>query len=103
MCNSGDILRTARKLTHRFQIALKLLKSWCLFSYREFYRNLLVILGELIDRIYGSEIHIPNQLFGLFNLDDERIHSHLRKWTTNDISGHGFSYSATIEAKQRMI
>ena len=29
-----------------------LLKSLCLFSYREFYRNLLVLLGEVSERIY---------------------------------------------------
>jgi hypothetical protein len=76
---------------------LKLLKSWCIFSYREFYRNLLVLLGELSDWIYGSKMNNPNQFWGIFNLDDERICTHLRKWMNNDISCHGFSYSAMID------
>ena len=82
---------------------LKLLKSWCMFSYREFYRNLLVLLEELGDWIYGSETNIPNQLLGIFDLDDERISTHLRKWTTNDISGRGFSYSAMINKMRHTV
>ena len=78
--------------------ALNLLKSWCIFSYREFYRNLLVIVGES-DRIYGSKTNIPNQLLEMFCLDDEKIHTHLRTWTTSGYLGHGFSYSAMIDAK----
>ena len=50
---------------------LKLLKSWCILSYREFCRNLLVLLGEVSDRIYGSKTNIPNQLLEMFGLDDE--------------------------------
>ncbi len=79
--------------------ALNLLKSWCIFSYREFYRNLLVIVGELSDCIYGSKTNIPNQLLKMFCLDDERIHTHLRTWTTSGYFGHGFSYSAMIDAE----
>jgi hypothetical protein len=29
---------------------IKLLKSWCPFAYREFYRDFLVLLEELSDR-----------------------------------------------------
>ena len=39
----------------------------------------------------------------MLNLNDERIRAHLKIWTTNDISGHGCPYSATIETKQRTI
>ena len=78
----------------------KLLKSWCLFSYREFYRNLLVLLGEVSERIYGSKTHIPGNLLGMFGLDDENVHAHMNRWTSSDISGHGFSYSAVIASKK---
>ncbi len=30
----------------------KLLKSWCLFTDREFFRDLLVVVGEISERIY---------------------------------------------------
>jgi len=61
-----------------------------------FYR---VIVGELSHRIYGSKTNIPNQLLEMFRLDDERIHTHLRTWTTSGYFGHGFSYSAMIDTK----
>ena len=82
------------------QEVLKLLKSWCIFSYREIYRNLLVLLGENSDRIYGSKTNIPNQSLEMFGLDDEKVHAHMMGWTTSDISGHGFSYSAVIANKK---
>ena len=65
---------------------LKLLKSWCIFSYRELNRNLLVLLGEISDRLYGSKLNIPNQLLEMFGLDDEKVHTHMMRWTTSDIS-----------------
>ena len=34
---------------------LQLYESWCLFAYREFYKNLLVILDELSLRTYGGK------------------------------------------------
>jgi hypothetical protein len=46
----------------------KLLKSWFLFSYREFYRNLLVLLGKVSERIYGSKTKNPNNLSEVFVL-----------------------------------
>ncbi len=41
---------------------LQLYESWCLFAYREFYKNLLVILDEVNLRTYGGkETSIPNR------------------------------------------
>ena len=34
---------------------LQLYESWCLFAYREFYKNLLVILDEVSLRTYGEK------------------------------------------------
>jgi hypothetical protein len=34
---------------------LQLYESWCLFAYREFYKNLLVILDEIKLRTYGEK------------------------------------------------
>jgi hypothetical protein len=78
----------------------KLLKSRCLFSDREFYWNLLVVLGEVSERIYGSKTHIPDNLLETFGLDDENIHAHMKKWKSSDISGHGYSYSAVVAGKK---
>ncbi len=78
----------------------KLLKSWCLFLYREFYRNLLVVLGEVSERIYGSKTDIPNQLLEIFSLDNENVHAQMKRWKSSDISGHGYSYSALVADKK---
>ena len=41
---------------------LQLYESWCLFAYRKFYKNLLVILDEVNLRTYGGkETSIPNR------------------------------------------
>jgi hypothetical protein len=41
---------------------LQLYESWCLFAYREFYKNLLVILDEVSLRTYGEKkTSIPNR------------------------------------------
>jgi hypothetical protein len=78
----------------------KLLNSWCLFTDREFYRNILVLLGEISERIYGSKTKIPNNLLEVFSLDDENVHAHMNRWTSSDISGHEFSNSAVIAGKK---
>ncbi len=78
----------------------KMLKSWCLFSYREFYRKILVVLGEVSERIYGSKTDIPNQLLEIFDLDNENIHAEMKRWKSSDISGHGYSYSALVADKK---
>jgi hypothetical protein len=40
---------------------LQLYESWCLFAYREFYKNLLVILDEVSLRTFGEKKSIPNR------------------------------------------
>ncbi len=40
---------------------LKLYELWCLFAYREFYKNLLVILDEVSLRTFGEKTSIPSQ------------------------------------------
>ena len=55
---------------------LQMYESWCLFAYREFNKNLLVILDEVSLRTYGGKkTSIPNRFCNLFDLhDDEKIH-----------------------------
>ncbi len=38
---------------------LQLYESWCLFAYREFYKNLLVFLDEVSLRTFGEKTRIP--------------------------------------------
>jgi hypothetical protein len=40
---------------------LQLYESWCLFAYREFNKNLLVILDEVSLRTFGEKTNIQNR------------------------------------------
>ena len=61
------------------QDQVKLLRSWCLFADREWFRNLLVIVGEVSERIYGSKTDIPKHFLNKFYLDDEKVHAHMKR------------------------
>ncbi len=77
---------------------LQLYESWCLFTFREFYINLLVILDEVNLRTYGrKETSIPNTFCKLFDLhDDEKIHAYLMKLSNNTHSDFELSYQTVI-------
>ncbi len=77
---------------------LQLHESWCLFPYREFYKNLLVILDEVILRTYGGKKNsIPNRFCKLFDLhDDEKIQAFLMKLSNNNHSDFGLSYQIVM-------
>jgi hypothetical protein len=52
---------------------LQLYESWCLFAYREFYKNLLVILDKNSIRTFKEKIIIiPNRFCKLFYLHDDK-------------------------------
>ena len=36
----------------------------------------------------------------MYDLDDEKVHAHMKRWTSSDISGHGYSYSAVVAGKK---
>jgi hypothetical protein len=75
----------------------KLYESWCLFTYREFYKNLLAILDELSLRTYGEKTNIPNRFCKDFDLhNDDRIHAYSMKLSNNIHSDPGFSYEAVM-------
>jgi hypothetical protein len=82
------------------QDQVKLLRSWCLFADREWFRNVLVIVGEVSERIYGSKTDIPDYFLKKCGLDDEKVHAHMKRWKSSNISGHGFSYSAIVANKK---
>jgi hypothetical protein len=76
---------------------LQLYESWCLFAYREFYKNLLVILDEVSLRTFGEKTSIPNRLCKIFDLyDDEKIHAYLMKLSNNTNSNSGLSYETVM-------
>jgi hypothetical protein len=77
---------------------LQLYESWCLFAYREFYKNLLVILDEVSLRTFGEKTSIPNRFCKLFDLYfDENIHAYLMKLSNNTHSDFGLSYQTVMK------
>jgi hypothetical protein len=82
------------------QEVAKLWKSWCLFADSEWFGNLLVIVGEVIELIYGSKTDIPDNFLEVFYLDHEKVHAHMNRWKSSDISGHGYSHSALAAGKK---
>ncbi len=62
--------------------SLKLLESWCLFAYRKFNMNVLVLLEEFNEMIYGSKTKsdVLNRFCEIFQMNDDRIDNHLIQW-----------------------
>jgi hypothetical protein len=76
---------------------LQLYELWCLFAYREFYENLVVILDEVSLHTFGEKTSIPNRFCKLFDLhDDEKIHAFLMKLSNNTHSDFGLSYQTVM-------
>jgi hypothetical protein len=77
---------------------LQLYELWCLFAYREFYKNLLVILDEISLRTYVEKKHIFQTDFcKLFDLHDEKkINAFLMKLSNNTYSDFGLSYQTVM-------
>jgi hypothetical protein len=60
--------------------AFKLLEAFCMFGYREFYKNLLCILVFTHQRVYGKESLVSTQILKMIKrLDNEMVIDHL-KW-----------------------
>ncbi len=59
--------------------AFELLEAFCIFGYREFYKNLLCILVFTHQRVYGKESLVPTQLLKMFKgLDNKLVIEHLQ-------------------------
>jgi hypothetical protein len=83
---------------------LQLYESWCLFAYREFYRNTLAILDEVSVRTFGQKTNIPNRFCKLFDFDDdERINACLMKLSNNTNSGSELYYQAVMNSQSYTI
>ncbi len=77
---------------------LVLYKSWCLFMYRDFYKNLLTILDQVSIRTYGEkQTGTPNRFCKFFDLhDDEKIEAFLMKLSNTTHSDFGLSYQTVL-------
>ncbi len=60
--------------------AFKLLEVFCIFGYREFFKNLLCILVVTHQRNYGKQSLVPTQILKMFKqLDNEVVIEHLKR------------------------
>ncbi len=77
---------------------LQLYESWCLFTYREFYKNLLVILDEISLHTFGEKkTSIPNRFCDFFDLhDDKKLHAFLMKLSNNTYSDFRLAYQTVM-------
>ncbi len=76
---------------------LQLYELWCLFAYRDFNKNLLVILDKVSLHTFGEKTSIQNRFCKLFELhDDENIHAYLMKLSNNTYSDFGLSYQTVM-------
>ncbi len=54
-----------------------LFEGFCIFRYREFYKNLLCILMEVKKTIYGNNGYVPDKLLDIFLLSCPGIGNHM--------------------------
>jgi hypothetical protein len=63
-----------------FQIELLVLfEGFCIFSYREFYKNMLCILMVVNKTIYGNNGDVPDIFFNMFLLRSPGIRNHMNR------------------------
>jgi hypothetical protein len=59
--------------------SLMLFEGFCIFGYREFYKNLLCILMEVNKTINGNNGYVQDKLFDIFLLSCPGIGNHLNQ------------------------
>jgi hypothetical protein len=59
--------------------SLMLFEGFCIFGYREFYKNLLCILMEVNKTIYGNNGYVPDKLLDIFLLSSPGIRNHMNR------------------------
>ncbi len=96
------IIFWGKELSMKPVVMIQLYLLWCLFAYREFYKNLLAILDELSLHTFGEKTSIPNRFCKHFCLhDDEKIHAYLMKLSNNNNSDSGFSYETVMNSQKK--
>ncbi len=61
------------------QELLMLLDGYCIFGYREFYKNLLCIFMEVSKTIYGTNEDVPDKLLDIFLSSSPGIRNHMNQ------------------------
>ena len=58
---------------------LKSLKALCVFGYREFYKNVLLILVEMNDQISRKKTPVPKRIMDMFGVSTRPLVAHMLK------------------------
>jgi hypothetical protein len=56
-----------------------LFEAYCVFGYREFYKNLLCILMEVNKTMYENNECVPDKLLDIFLLSSPGIRNHMNQ------------------------
>jgi hypothetical protein len=56
-----------------------LFEAYCVFGYREFYKNLLCILMEVNKTMYGNNEGVPDKLLVIFLMSSPGIRNHMNR------------------------
>ncbi len=59
--------------------SLVLFEGFCIFGYREFYKNLLCILMVVNKTIYGNNGDVPDILFNMFLSSSPGVRNHMNR------------------------
>ncbi len=61
------------------KVSLMLFEGYCIYGFREFYKNLLCILVEVNKTMYGNNKDIPGKLLNIFFLSSPGIRNHMNQ------------------------
>ena len=56
---------------------LKSLESLCVFGYREFYKNVLLVLVEMQNKISCKKTPVPKRIMGMFGVSTKQLVAHM--------------------------
>ncbi len=59
--------------------SLKLLEALCVFGYRELYKNFLLILVEMHNKIRRKKTSVPKRIMDLFGVSTRHIVAHMMR------------------------
>ncbi len=80
-----------------------LFEGFCIFGYREFYKNLLSILMEVNKTIYGNNGYVPDTLLDIFLLSCPGIKNHMNQQVLATDPVFPQSYRTIINNKEFII
>ncbi len=80
-----------------------LFEGFCIFGYREFYKNLVCILMEVNKTMYGNNGDVPDKLLDIFLLSCQGFRNHMNHWVVAPDPVFPQSYQTIINNQEFII